>query len=755
MKVVGADRTGISRVAVIGAGAMGGGIAAQFANSGLEVELLDMPDSAPGNGRAEAGVGRQLEIGGFMAPEAAGLIRTGNVRDHLDRLAHVDWVVEAIVENAAAKHDLFARIAPHLKPDAILSSNTSTIPRAELAEGMTPDLAGRFAITHFFNPPRVMPLLELVTDPTADHTFVARLRLASEVLLGKTTIMCRDTPGFIANRIGCFWMAAAALEARRLGITVETADAVHTALGIPRTGVFGLFDLVGIDLVPHVWGSLLQALPQSDTLHRYDITADPIFAALLECGAFGCKIGAGFYRKTADGAREALDLETLQYRPQQEPASLPRGDTSALLAAQSPAGTYARTVLAQVLRYAATHAPQIVDDAGAVDAAMELGYGWRTGPFALAEKIGLNSLTGPRPDMPAFLQRGLTEGFYVGGAPLATGGGRALRADHGLLAVRPVIAANAMATLHDLGDDVACFRAHTKMNTFDPAVFDLLEDTLERAGRDFKALVVANDDARAFSAGADLSFFMRMVDSPDGPARIDAYGRRGQKLFMKMFRSHIPVVAAVHGFALGGGCEFQMHADAVIAHAEANIGLPETGVGLVPGWGGCTRLYARAYAADPGAAPIDLARRTFATLFSGKVSGSAAEAKTLGLLRTTDGIVMHRSHLAAAAKESALTLTSGYTPPAPLALPVAGTAGRMELMATMHLELAAGRITETDLALADALSGVLTGGPDTGETVTEADMMGLEVATLARLVTWTPSRQRVEHMLATGKRLRN
>lgn len=754
MKAIGAEATGINRVAVIGAGAMGGGIAAQFANAGIAVDLLDMPGGDGGSGPAEAGLARQSKLGGFMVPEAAGLVRPGNVRDHLPRLAEADWVVEAVIERIEAKHELFARIAPHLKPGAILSSNTSTIPRAALAAQMAPDLARRFAITHFFNPPRVMRLLEIVTDADADPAFAARLHGAAGTLLGKTVIDCRDTPGFVANRIGCFWMAMAALEARRHGLTVETADAVHAALGIPRTGVFGLFDLVGIDLVPSVWGSLMDALPPGDALRGFAIPSDPMFRTLVQRGSFGRKSGAGFYRKAEDGTREALDLNSLDYRPQQDPAPLPGRDPGTLVALPGPVGDYARTILSQVLAYACTHLPEIAADVAAVDTAMELGYSWRQGPFALAEAAGLDRLAGALPDRPPVLARGLAEGFHAGG-PLAALGGRAPRPGPAPLADLPVLVENPLASLHDLGDGVACFRAHSKMNTFDPAVFDLLEQTLDRAGRDFTALVLANEDPRAFSAGADLAAFLRMAEAGDGPARIQAYVARGQGLFMRLRRSPVPVVAAIHGFALGGGCEFQMHADACIAHAEAGIGLPETGVGLIPGWGGCTRLYARAHAADPQGDPATLTRRAFDTLLAGRIAGSAAEARAMGLLAPEDGIVMHRAHLTAAAKARALALRDGYLPPPPLVLPVAGPAGQEALLEGPRADLAAGRITETDLELARTLAGILTGGPKAGPTATEADLMALEAAALSRLAGWPPAQARIAHMLATGKRLRN
>ena len=316
----------------------------------------------------------------------------------------------------------------------------------------------------------------------------------------------------------------------------------------------------------------------------------------------------------------------------------------------------------------------------------------------------------------------------------------------------PILAGNGMATLHDLGDGVVCFRAHTKMNTFDPGVFDVLEETLDRAGSDFQAIVLANDDARAFSAGADLTFFTRMVDSEGGPEKIDAYGKRGQGLFKRMMRTPVPVVAAVHGFALGGGCEFQMHADATIALADASIGLPEAAIGLVPGWGGCTRLYARAVAANPAAAPVDLAIKVFGPLFSGRIASGAAEARAMGLLRPTDGIIADRADLVSVAKARALSLIPGYVAPAAIDLPVAGPAG-----IDIILKILADRpdLTETDLTVARKLATILTGGANAGETATEADLMALEVRTLGEQVVWPPVRARIDHMLATGKRLRN
>lgn len=321
-----------------------------------------------------------------------------------------------------------------------------------------------------------------------------------------------------------------------------------------------------------------------------------------------------------------------------------------------------------------------------------------------------------------------------------------------LVADLPVLAGNDMATLHDLGDGVVCFRAHTKMNTFDPGVFDLLEETLDRAGSAFQAMVLANDDPRAFSAGADLTFVNRMMDGPGGPGKVAAYGARAQGLFTRMMRTPVPVVAAVHGFALGGGCEFQMHADATIAQADARIGLPEAAIGLVPGWGGCARLYARAIAAAPAANPVDLALRAFGPLFSGRIAADAAEARAMGLLRAADAIMPDRAALLPMAKARALSLAPGYLPPAAIDMPVAGPDGAEAIMATAR---GGDDLTETDLIVARKLAVILTGGPAAGRTATEADLMALEAATLAEQVMSPQVRERINHMLATGRRLKN
>lgn len=751
MKALGAEAIAIGKVAVIGAGAMGGGIAAQFANAGIEVELLDVAGGDNGTAAADAGLARQLKIGGFMVPEAARLVRTGNIDDHLARLRDVDWVVEVVVEKLAVKRALFERIQPFLKPDAIISSNTSTIRRADLIAGMGDDFARRFAISHFFNPPRLMPLLEIVADPDAAPAFVEKLHQAAKVLLGKTVIDCHDTPGFIANRIGCFWLAVSVMEAMRLGLDIETADAVQTALGVPKTGAFGLLDLIGIDLVPTIWGSLMQSLPTSDAMHLYDLPGQPVISHLLANGSLGRKAGAGFYRKSTNGSFEVLDLQNFEYRAKN--ASQVNDYTlESVTADQGVIGDYARNVLSAVIAYSALHLPEIARDAGAIDQAMQLGYSWRKGPFALADALADNHFLIAAAQDCAILRNGVQQGFYLEGKALRADGSRAPQIMAELVAQKPLLMGNSAASLHDLGDGVACFRVHTKMNVMSVEVFDLLEQVLAGAGSHYSALILANDDARAFSAGADLAHFARLMQQPDSKAVIEAYVGRGQRLFLQMLHLPVPVVAAVQGFALGGGCEFQMHADVTIAHAEANIGLPETGVGLVPGWGGCTQLLARH--AQQCADDESIVDRVFATISQGQVCNSAAEAKKHGLLRESDQIVMHRSLLLPAAKAQALKMLPDYVAAKPAKLIEPGPKAGAGSLAQSASRLQQGLISAADHQIEQCLLQVLCGA-SVGAGRSEQSLMQSELDALLALALTPTTQQRIDHMLKTGKRLRN
>ncbi|MAU22354.1 MAG: 3-hydroxyacyl-CoA dehydrogenase [Martelella sp.] len=754
-----AAETGIRRAAVIGAGSMGAGIAAQFANAGIPVELLDIAGEDNRNGPVEAGIARQIKTRGFMGEAGPALVRAGNVEDHLDRLADCDWIIEAIVERLDLKRALYHKIEQVRRPGAIVSSNTSTIPHAELIGGLPASFTRDFVISHFFNPPRVMQLFELVTTPETDPAITARLRAAAQAVLGKTVVDCRDTPGFIANRIGCFWMAAAAIEAVRMGLTVEEADAVHGAFGVPRTGVFGLFDLVGIDLVPQVWASLLAALPPSDRLHRFNLPADDTMTALIAAGRFGRKSGAGFYRK-GDAGLEALDLATHEYRALQPmaSASLPAGgrDAGAMLSAEGRLGDYARAVFANVLCYAAENGAEIAGDVEAIDAAIALGYGWRQGPFALADRVGASRtaevVQAVLGEVPTLVERAREEGgFYRDGLALSVAGGRVAApvvARPGLSDAKstaPVIATEG-ASLWDIGDGVGCFEVHTKMNALHPTVFDALEQALEAAPGRFRALVIGNDDPRAFSVGADLTFILGMTRAGDFAA-LERYIRRGQELYLALKYQNLPVVAAMHGYALGGGCEFALHADAIVAHAELNAGLPEVNVGLIPGWGGCTQLALRNFAL--GLDADGAARRTFAAIHAARPSSSAEEARAMGILRPGDRHVMARSLLLDAAKARAIALAeAGYAPPKRARVARPGPATGDRLIAGLS-----GTVSEADIAIARALAAVVCG--ESADAIDEVAMMAEERAALLALARTETTAARMEHMLKTGKPLKN
>lgn len=750
---------GVRRAAVIGAGTMGSGIAAQFANGGVAVVLLDLPSPEGRDARAEQGIARQVGAGGFMGADAVQRVRPGNLEDHFDRLAEADWIVEVVVEDIAVKRDLYTRLETVRKPGSLVSSNTSTLQRADLVAGMGPAFAQDFTVTHFFNPPRVMLPVEVVSGPDSDAEQVARVMDATETVLGKVVIPCRDTPGFVANRIGCTWLAIGIVEAVRHGLTVEEADAAMAALGIPRTGVFGLIDLVGLDLVPLVWSSLMQALPATDAINRFDLPGCAPVLALIEAGHFGRKSGAGFYRKTEAG-REALDLDAGAYRPARpvDAGTLPGAgrDPAALIRDEGRIGRYAWSVFSELLLYAADHAPVIAADVGAVDAAVSLGYGWSMGPFALADRIGIadiaRRLEADGRTLPPLIAAARDRGFHRDGQPLACSAADDIPARPAALRVaalkrRAPVIGNDAASLRDAGDGLHVFEIHTKMNSFAPAVFDVLEDALALAGGRLSALVIGNDNARAFSVGADLAYFLGRIEAEDFGA-IEAYLARGQRAMLAMKHSPIPVVAAVRGFALGGGCEFSLHSHAVVAHAEARFGLPEVSVGLVPGWGGCTQLVLRGQ--EAGATPRAAAERAFATIFAAERSGSAAEARAMGLLRPTDAILMHHDHVLGAAVAQARAMT----PPVQKDLPVILAAGRASADAIVaSLPETA---SDTDRAMARILAHVLTGGdaPE-GSPLTETDMAALERAALMELSRRDSTRARMAHMLQTGKPLAN
>lgn len=763
----------ISKVAVIGAGTMGAGIAAQIANAGTKVVLLDLVPGA-----AAAAVARLLktEPAAFMQPRNAEHITAGDLGTDLKLVAECDWIVEAIIERPDAKRALYAQLDALRKPGSVVSSNTSTIPLADLLAEATQGFAADFMITHFFNPPRYMRLLEVVTGPATRPEAARAVSQFCDVALGKTVIDCRDTPGFIANRIGTLWMSAGVRHAIDLGLTVEEADAIAgPPMGVPRTGIFGLIDLVGMDLMPLVSGSLLRTLRQDDAFHAIH-RDEKLMARLIAEGRTGRKGKGGFYTLIRDGAKrikQAVDLTSGEYRPEIPPTldSLKTRELRKLAEHEDRGGRYARALLLDTLSYAASLVPEINDRIEAIDDAMKLGYNWTRGPFELIDQLGAawlaQALRQDHRQVPALLeqvgqgsfyrvQNGRRQAFGPDGAyhDITRPDGVLLLEDLRLIA--PKLAGNASATLWDIGDRVACLEFHSKMNALDPAIMALITETvaLGRQGA-FQALVIGNDGAQ-FSVGANLKLALEAIGR-DAWDEIASFAEAGQTAFRALRHAPFPVVGAAHGMAFGGGCEVLLHCDAVQAHAESYIGLVEIGVGLLPSWGGCTTMLLR-FAADKATpkGPMPASFRAFELIATSQVSKSAADAVGLGLLRRSDGITMNRDRLLADAKARALSLVEGYTPPEPKVIKLAGESGRWTFRMGAKSQAALGRAAPHDLMVCDEIARVLTGGDaDPTEEISEDRLYRLERESFLTLARTEPTQARMRHMLETGKPLRN
>jgi 3-hydroxyacyl-CoA dehydrogenase len=769
----------IRKVGVIGAGVMGAGIAAQVANAGLPVVLLDvLPAGAGANNRnavADGAVAKMLktEPAPFMSARAAKLIQTGNVEDDLGKLADCDWIVEVIVERPEVKQALYRKLETVRRPGSAVSSNTSTIPLRVLTAGMPEAFKRDFMITHFFNPPRYMRLLEVVPGPHSDAATVAAVSQFADVVLGKSVVRCNDAPGFIANRVGNYWMQVAVVEAFDGGMTVEEADAVNgRPFGIPKTGVFGLLDLVGLDLMPHVNASLARTRAPDDAFHAANREI-PLFGQMIAAGLIGRKGKGGFYlfdRKTRK--KQAIDLQTGVHRPER-PAVLPEleaRDLRSILEAPTNAGRYAWRVIGQTLAYAAAVVPEAADSLVDVDDAMRLGYNWRWGPFELIDKLGVewftNKIAAAGWAVPRILQ--VAEGrplyrFDAGRRQFLTLDGDyqdVVRPDGVLLledvkrGSKPVLK-NASASLWDIGDGVVCLEFTSKSNAIDEGIIALLQQTVALVPGRYRALVIYNEGSN-FSVGANLGTALFA-------ANIAAWGEiekavaAGQQAYRAMKYAPFPVVAAPAGMALGGGCEILLHADAVQAHAESYIGLVECGVGLVPGWGGCKEMLGRwtALGKLPGG-PMPVPAKLFETISTATVSKSAAEAKELLFLRPGDGITMNRDRLLADAKARALQLVAGYVPPQPVAVQLPGPGGALALRMAADGFHKRGLATDHDLVVSAGLAEVLTGGEaDLLDPVEEDSLLDLERAVFMRLARTAGTLARIEHTLETGKPLRN
>jgi 3-hydroxyacyl-CoA dehydrogenase len=583
----------INKVAVIGAGVMGSGIAAHMANAGVPVVLLDIVPEGASNRSiiAESAVKKlvKAEPAAFMHRRHAKLVTTGNLDDHIDLLTDCDWVIEAVIERLDIKQSLYQKINAVRKPGCLVSSNTSSIPLDHLIEGLPDSFAENFLITHFFNPPRYMRLLEIVKGKKTRDEAVAGLNQFCDQRLGKGVVVCKDTPGFIANRIGIYWIQTAIFEAIRMGVSVEIADAViGKPVGIPKTGVFGLSDLVGLDLMPHLMQSMKATLPPEDLF--FEVAEMPaLLERMIADGYTGRKGKGGFYRINREGGvkvKESIDLQSGEYRvsrkPDLESVNAAKQGLRALLEHPDEGGRYAWRVLSKVLSYAASLVPQIYDHLYAVDEAMRLGYAWKYGPFELIDRIGgkwfAERLRSDALAVPPLLEavgegcfyrveNGALQYFTISGdySDVPRPEGVMLLAD--IKQRSKPLAKNASAALWDIGDGVVCLEFTSKMNSMDPQIMGMIRKAIELLpAQGYQALVIYNEGTN-FSVGANLGLLLYAVNLAMW-SEAEAMVKEGQDTYMALKYAPFPVVGAPSGMALGGGCEILLHCDALQAHAE-------------------------------------------------------------------------------------------------------------------------------------------------------------------------------------------
>jgi 3-hydroxyacyl-CoA dehydrogenase len=708
------------QAAVLGAGVMGAQIAAHFANAGLRVRLLDVSRDAAREGLERA---TRLKPDPFFTPDAAALIQTGGFDEDLPSLRDADWILEAVVEKLDVKQALLARVDGVRRADAVVSSNTSGIPLASIAEGRSEGFRRHWLGTHFFNPPRYLHLLELIPTPDTDPAVVRDVTAFADLRLGKGVVLAKDVPGFIANRIGMFGVTQIFRALESGEFTIEEVDAITgPAIGRPKSATFRTVDIAGVDVLAHVAKGLGLEVP-------------PFVTEMVARGMVGSKAGRGFYQKSGDEIL-TLDPRSLEYRPKQ-PARIPSLEASksieavgerirTLFESKDKAGTFLRATLTPTLEYADRIADEIAYSRDDIDRAMRWGFGWELGPFET--RAALSS----QPPAPSSQPP----------APSSQPPARLVRR-------------NAGASLWDMGDGVLQVEFHSKMNAIGGDTIQMLNAAVKEASQNFAALVVANE-APNFSAGANL--MLLLLEAQEGNwDEVDMMVRAFQGATMALKHADVPVVVAPAGLALGGGCEIALHAARVQAAAESYIGLVEVGVGLIPAGGGTKEMLARAMDALPGGDPLPAVQRVFETIGFARVSTSAPDAMRIGYLREGDEITMNRDRLLADAKALAIAKATDYRPAQPRqAIRVGGEGVLAALKLGVHLAWRAGRLSDHDVVIGRKLAWVLAGGNLMHPaTLTEQQLLDLEREAFLSLCGERRTLERIGHTLKTGKPLRN
>lgn len=798
----------IRKAAVIGAGVMGAAIAAHLANVGIPSLLLDIvPFDALNSGKdrdkvARIGLEKALKSrpASFYSKRGAALVTIGNIEDDLEELSDVDWIIEAVIERLDIKHALYAQLEQIMTPGTIITSNTSGLPAHMLTAGRSEDFRRNFLITHFFNPVRYMRLLELVPDVDTDPALMEFMTQFSTEVLGKGVVIGKDTPNFIANRIGVFGFMKTLKRAIDEGYTVSEVDAMlGPNMGRPKSAVFRTCDLSGLDTTMHVANNLYENAPNDE--QREVFRVPDVMREMVKRGWLGEKTGQGFYKrvKNADGESTILELnlQTLEYEPQQKVRYPSLGEARtisnpvkrmlAVLNGADRASQLARETTADSLIYAANRATEIADSIVAVDEAMRWGFNFDMGSFEAWDVL----LTRPETlhkvmsgigntGLPELVQRVQQEGqgtFYIGNVgqrqyfDFHTGTYKPVSVPRGVIALAPlkagnmVIRDNGSASLIDLGAGIGCVEFHTRMNSIDEGIIEMLRYAVEDGPKQFRAIVLGNE-AADFSAGANL--LLVLMGSRQGEWKMLENAVNGlQQAHQLLKYSPIPVVAAPAGRALGGGCEIIMHSSHARAYVESYIGLVEVGVGLVPAGGGCKELLLR-YGADletqlarKTGGPFTPSRRAFEVISFATVSTSAVEAQEYRFLRKTDAITVNRELLLRDARADAIRLAEAqaagtWQPAKPTMMLLPGSGARLVLEQQIDNLLLTGKISEHDGVVGSKLARVLTGGACSPVTpVTEQYVLDLEREAFLSLCALEKTQERMQAILMTGKPLRN
>ena len=803
----------IERAVVLGAGTMGSRIAAHLANAGLPCVLLDIvPPNAPSNATpaernklVAAGLeaARKSKPAALLTPAMAGKISIGNFEDDLARCADADWIIEVVAENLEIKKRLLARVAAVRKPGAIVTTNTSGLPVHLIAEGMSEEFQEHWAGTHFFNPPRYMKLVEVISGPKTSADVIETIREFCDRRLGKGVVVAKDTPNFIANRIGTFSLLNAIRLMGALGMTIEEVDAcTGPAVGWPKSATFRTADLVGLDVLVHVVKNIYETAPHDESREMYKVPA--LVDEMARRGWLGDKTGQGFYKKIkGEGEKEilTLDVNTMEYRARQRAkfASLDAGKAientrdrlRALVAPlfEGQKGDKAQQFiwggLSEMCLYAARRVPEISDSIADIDHAMQWGFAWEMGPFEVMDAIGVQAFAAQiqkegraaPPALEKILASG-RKGFYESEKgkttvfDVSSGAAKPLETPPGVIILKTQkdagreVERNSGASLIDLGDGVVCCEFHAKMNAIGADLIAMLHKGLKRLDSDFEAMIIANQ-AVNFSVGANLMVVLLAAQEQEWD-ELHMAVKQFQNINLALKYAPKPVVGAPQGMALGGGCEISLHTAKIQAAAEAYIGLVETGVGLIPGGGGTKEMLIRANEHAAGGEDLDLfhtMKPVFETIAMAKVGTSAEECRELGFLRRDDGVSMNRDRLVADAKEAALALVRGGYKPAAASVQDGAQNTQIKVLGEqflagaklfIHMMLRGGYISDYDAHVGRKLANILAGGPLTSaQSVSEQYVLDLEREAFVSLCGEKKTQERIAHTLKTGKPLRN